>query len=122
MELDDVDPLAFAAGSPRQAMPVQLDGRGIDVDVRGLLSASPVVVNFLWYPEMTATVDGQQVKCSRDKWYRITAHVPARAKVLEIRYSPNWRKGIYLGLALAALSLATAACLNASSRLSGFSR
>ena len=108
---DHVDPLAFAAGNPRQALPLRFDGAGIDVDVRGLSSASPVVVNFLWYPKMKAAVDGQEVECSRDDWYRITVGVPAGAKVLEIRYRPDWRKGIIFGLTLVGLSLVTAVFL-----------
>ena len=122
MELDDVDPLAFAAGNPRQAMPLRFDGAGIDVDVRGLSSASPVVVNFLWYPEMKAAVDGREVECSRDDWHRIAVNVPAGAEVLEIRYSPDWRKGIILGLALAGLSVATAVFLDGLPKLSRLSR
>jgi len=122
MELDHVDPLAFAAGNLRQAMPLRFDGAGIDVDVRGLSSPSPVVVNFLWYPEMKAAVDGREVECSRDDWYRITVNVPTGAEVLEIRYSPDWRKGIIFGLVLAGLSLATAVCLDGLPKLFQLSR
>jgi hypothetical protein len=67
-------------------------------------------------------VDGQEVECSRDDWHRIAVNVPAGTEVLEIRYSPDWREGIVLGLALAGLSLATAVFLDGLPKLSQLSR
>jgi hypothetical protein len=48
--------------------------------------------------------------------------VPAGAEVLEIRYSPDWRKGIIFGLVLTGLSLATAIFLDRLPQLFQLSR
>jgi hypothetical protein len=109
MELDEVDPLCFVADASKRALPFRCDGAGIDVNLGRPSSASAVVVNFLWYPDITATVDGRVVPCRRDAWYRITVDVPAGAKGLAIRYQPAWRTGILRGLGLAGLSLVLAA-------------
>ncbi len=106
LELDDVDPLAFVADKSKRALPVHYNGAGIDVDVRGLTAAAPVIVNFLQYPKMTATIDGREVECRRDAWHRILVDVPAGAHRLAIRYRPDWKKGVRLGLELAAISVA----------------
>ncbi len=74
-----------------RSLPLRLHGGGIDVDLYGLAPAGPVTVNFLWYPEMTAAVDGRPVACRRDEWGRIVADVPAGARGLAVRYRPDWR-------------------------------
>ncbi|MGA2619335.1 MAG: hypothetical protein ABSF26_17135 [Thermoguttaceae bacterium] len=124
-EVGGVAPLAFANGvrgegrgtrDECRSLPLRLHGGGIDVDLRGLAAAGAVTVNFLWYPEMTAAVDGRPVLCRRDEWQRIVADVPAGARELAVRYRPDWARGIVAGGLLLGLGLAGAAALRRCNR------
>jgi hypothetical protein len=110
-ELDGVAPLAFDATDPGTPLPLRFPGRGIDVDLAGRRSAGPVVVNFLWYPNMKAMADGRSIECRPDSWGRIEADVPVGARRLDLRYEPDWRTGGLLGLIAAGASLAGAVVL-----------
>lgn len=108
LELQPVDPLAFRRREPNVALPLRVDGAGIDVDVGGSGSACSVVVNFAWYPDMRAEVDGREVECRRDDWYRILVEVPAGATRLELRYEAPWRQGFFWSGVMATMALAGA--------------
>ena len=104
-ELQPVDPLAFRRGEPSVALPLRVDGAGIDVDLGGARSECSVVVNFAWYPDMKAEVDGQAVECQRDDWCRMLVEVPAGATRLELRYEAPWRRGFFWSGVVATMAL-----------------
>ena len=63
------------------------------------VSARPdhLFVNFLYYPEMKASVDGRPISLAADEWNRIVAQTPAGGKALSVRYAPGWRDGLVFG-------------------------
>ena len=101
---DYVDPLAFASKHPEQPLPLRMHAGGLDVDT-STAGSQTVVVNFLWRPEMTAQIDGWDVDCKYDKWFRIKVKVPLDGKKLEIRYNPNWTQGFVFGCAFLLLGV-----------------
>jgi hypothetical protein len=104
-ELPDVAPLAFPQQRPALALPVSASGDGIRVGLKRLRSGGNVVVNFLWYPQMRATVDGKSVALSSDDFHRMVIAVPAGAKALHIRYAAGWSIGLLIGLGLLVIGL-----------------
>jgi hypothetical protein len=95
-ELDGVDPLAFAEGHPDQPLPLRMNAAGLDVEV-GAAGGEATIVNFLWRPEMQATVDGAPIPCNHDEWLRMRVEVPLGGKKLELRYAPDWSRGLLYG-------------------------
>jgi hypothetical protein len=108
MEVPGVDPLAFVTGRPEQPLPLQLQCRGVDVDVSGLEAGTPVTVNFLWYPQMECTLDGNVMALDKDGWQRITATLSQTGSTLSVRFRPSWHKTCAAGAGIcgAALTLA----------------
>jgi hypothetical protein len=96
-EIPYPDPMAFRESAPLEALPIRLSGAGADVDVSGLKAGGPVIVNFLCWPDMAATVDGRSAAVTPDSWHRISVNVPAGASSLKIRYQPPWTLGITYG-------------------------
>jgi hypothetical protein len=101
LELSGVAPLAFTDTQSPHALPLQIDGSGLRVEVASLSRDRRVVVNFLWRPEMKAWADGQPVELDEDWWGRMVAYVPAGAQTLQIRYEPPWTDGWQLAAFLA---------------------
>ena len=97
-ELSGVDPLAFVEGHADRPLPLRMNAGGLDVDA-GANAGEAAIVNFLWRPEMKATVDGAPVPCDCDEWLRIRVQVPAGGKMLALRYSPDWSRGLLYGSA-----------------------
>ncbi len=91
LEVTNVSPLAFLSQYPDAGLPIQFNGRGVQVDVSGLRQGGLVVVNFLNRPWMHASVDGRPVRIVEDEWCRIRASVPSKSQRLEVRYMPPWR-------------------------------
>jgi len=95
-ELDNVDPLAFVEGRAYPQLPLRMHAAGIDVDI-GSAGGKSVIVNFLWRPEMKASVNGVGVPCERDDWLRIRVRIPPGGQKLEVRYAPDWTRGLLIG-------------------------
>lgn len=107
-ELADADPLAFAAGS-RSPLPIKLEQRGVEVDLRGVPGGSRITVNFLLLPGMIASVDGRAAAIAPDTWNRMVVAVPADAQRLVVRYAPPWRTAILAAGAMMAFAAIVAA-------------
>jgi hypothetical protein len=99
-QLQGVDPLAFATRRPDRALPMRLHCRGADIDVGGLPAGTPITVNFLCYPQMMLTLDGQQVDVNQDDWQRITTTLPTQGSTLSLRFQPPWRWTCCVGAVL----------------------
>ena len=69
---------------------------GLDVDAESAAGRT-AIVNFLWRPELQARVDGVDVPCEADDWLRVRVSIPAGGKKLEVRYLPDWSRGLFLG-------------------------
>lgn len=109
--LANVDPLAFPLSDRTKNLPIAMHGEGLDVDVRSLMDGGSVIVNFLWYRDMKARVDGALVPCLSDSWGRMRVEVPAGASRLAIRYEPPWARGVLLGIVFVLLGIASAAAI-----------
>jgi hypothetical protein len=108
MELPGVDPLAFVTGRPERPLPLRLHCRGADIDVSGLPAGTGVTVNFLWYPQMSCTVNGQPLPLASDDWQRITTTLPHSGSALSLRFQPPWFKTCAIGAVLCCAALALA--------------
>jgi hypothetical protein len=104
-ELAGVAPLAFATSEPSRSLPIRLHGGGMDVDVASCKTAGPVVLNFLYYPQMEAELDGTPVACTEDAWQRVVVDLPTTGQTLRLRFRPPWGQGLFLGGALVLLGL-----------------
>jgi hypothetical protein len=94
--------IAFAADRPHEPLPLMLRGDGLDVDCRGLAADSAVVLNFLWWPALTARGDDRPLTVESDDWDRVVVRVPAGTARLAMRYRPPWPAGLAAGGGLAA--------------------
>jgi hypothetical protein len=104
-ELADVAPMAFPRQRPTLALPVTAGGDGIKVSLKRMKESGIVIVNFLWYPQMRATIDGKSVELAQDDFERMMVEMPAGAKTLHIRYAAGWGVGSAIGLALVLIGL-----------------
>lgn len=103
-KLDDVDPLAFVQSS-KQNLALDLHGEGIDVNIRELPGDEYVSVNFLYWPNMAASVDGRPVLCQADDWGRMIVKLAGPGDRLELRYRADWLRGAILGLGVGVLGI-----------------
>ena len=122
LDVGPVNPLAFPLGHPEHPLTVTPNPAGVDVDLGGDTytpgSANQVVVNFLWYPALTADVNGQPVPCSADEWGRTVVALPPAAAgpgggppTLHVRYKPDWSTGLMIGGVIATVALLAAVIL-----------
>jgi hypothetical protein len=88
IEIPNPAPLAFDEAEPTQALPLRMTLAGLDVEVVPAAAARRLVVNFLRYPDMAATVDGRVAEVTEDEWQRIVVAVPADARRISIRFDP----------------------------------
>jgi hypothetical protein len=107
LEMQGVDPLAFATPSNRP-LPMHLHCRGADVDITGLPAGTSVTINFLWYPQMKCALDGEPLPVREDAWQRITMTLPRAGTTLAMRFEPPWLQTCCAGAALCAVALALA--------------
>jgi hypothetical protein len=98
-------PLCFSLRAPERALPVSLDSEGIRVDLSGLDSTQSLVVNFLRWPDMVASVDGQSATIQQDEWDRMVIRVPKGAKKLAVLYQSPWGQGAADGIVCVLLAL-----------------
>jgi hypothetical protein len=99
-EVPDADPLAFRGSG--HSLPLKVDQRGVEVDVRGAQRGAAVTVNFLLLPGMIARVDGRPAAIAPDAWNRMVIAVPPGAQRLVVRYAPPWREAwIAAGIVMA---------------------
>jgi hypothetical protein len=105
MELPGAEPLAFVTGRPERPLPLELSCGGADIDVAGLPAGTPVTINFLWYPEMTCTLNGQALPVDKDDWQRVTTTLTESGAKLSLRFEPPWGKACALGAALCIAAL-----------------
>jgi hypothetical protein len=105
IELPRVSPLAFDAASPTEPLPLRMNAVGLDIDLTSGSRTRNIVANFLRYPDMVATTDGEPVAVDEDEWQRIVVRVPAGARQIRIRYSPPRAPGIAIASILAAAGL-----------------
>jgi hypothetical protein len=97
--------MAFAADSPRKALPVTFDAGGLSVDTSTLPQGGQVVVNALPTKFLRAVADGKKVEMTADKWGRLLFTIPAGAKTLTASYRPPWLVGAAVGMLLAAIAV-----------------
>jgi hypothetical protein len=102
IELPDAAPLAFDAARPADALPLRMSVAGLDIDLVPEAEPRRVVANFLRYPDIVATADGQAVPVAEDDWQRIVVEVPAGIRAVQIRYRPPWGAALLLALLPAA--------------------
>jgi hypothetical protein len=107
-ELPGVDALAFVTNRPDRPLPMHLHCRGADIDVSGLPAGESVTINFLWYPQMTMSLDDAAAPVEKDDCLRITTTLPRSGSTLSLRYQPPWQRTVAIGgiVCLAALLLA----------------
>ena len=72
MELRGVDPLAFVTGRPEHPLSFRLTCRGADIDIAGLSPGTAVTINFMYYPQINCTQNGQTLAAAADDWQCIT--------------------------------------------------
>jgi hypothetical protein len=105
LELDGVAPLCFRMESPGTPVPMQLDCHGLHADLGGTASTSPVVVNFLKYPDLHAYADRTPVPIGSDEWGRMLVRTPAGTHRLDVLYESPWDVAILLALVPFAIGL-----------------
>jgi hypothetical protein len=116
VEIPDAAPLAFDAASPTEAMPLRMSVAGLAIDIDPRSRPRNIVANFLWYPHIAATVDGQPTTVTEDEWHRIVVAAPAGARQIRIRYLPPRATGTAMALVtLIVGAVATLACQRRSS-------
>lgn len=94
-------PLAFSNAMPSVSIPLNVTANGFAMHTSSLPHGGLVTANFLWYPEMRATADGGPVLITTDSWQRMVINVPDGTKQVSVRYIPEWREGVAVGLILA---------------------
>jgi hypothetical protein len=105
-ELTGAAPMSFAVDSPRKALPVTMNTRGLTVDTSTLLNGGEVCVNVLESKFLQAEADGVALEKSTDRWGRLLFEVPPGTKQLKASYRPPFLAGTLLGLLLAAVAYA----------------
>jgi hypothetical protein len=111
IEIPDAAPLAFDAARPTDALPLRMSVAGLGIDLEPAAAARNIVANFLRYPDIVATADGNPVAVTEDEWQRIIVAVPAGARQIQVRYSPPRATGIAIALVLSLVGVvATLAC------------
>lgn len=103
IEIADAAPLAFDAARPTESLPLRMSVAGLDIELVAEPEPRRIVANFLRYPDIVATVDGQPAKVSEDEWQRIVVAAPANARAISVRYRPPRLLGLALAAVLAAL-------------------
>lgn len=109
LEIPEAAPLAFDAAAPTEPVPLRASTAGLDVELAPAATPRKIVVNFLRYPALSATADGQPVPVTEDEWQRIVVEAPAGTRSLAIRYEPDRTTGRILAAVIAACGLATLA-------------
>jgi hypothetical protein len=111
IEIPDASPLAFDTASPTDALPLRMSVAGLDIDLEPVAEPRTIVANFLWYPDIVATSDGEPAVVTQDNWQRIVVAAKAGARQIRIRYAPPRAAGITIAVVLAMLgAAATLAC------------
>ncbi|MDX1965730.1 MAG: hypothetical protein SFV23_01045 [Planctomycetaceae bacterium] len=95
--LGAVNPLCFDVNARQSPIPVQARGDGLDIELPQTSSTRRLVVNFLYYPQFQADIDGASIAISADDWGRMNIDVPPNARSLRMRYRPAWLPGILAG-------------------------
>jgi hypothetical protein len=111
IEIPDAAPLAFDTARPANALPLHMSVAGLVIELAPEPQPRKIVANFLRYPDIVATADGNSVEVSEDEWQRIVVAAPAGAKDIRIRYAPPRGPGIAIAFTLALVgAAATLAC------------
>ncbi len=109
--IPDPAPLAFDQARPTEALPLRMSVAGLGIDLEPMTEPRQIVANFLWYPHIAATADGQPAAVTEDEWQRIVVTAPANTRQIRIRYAPPRGTGIVIAMVLALLGgAATLAC------------
>ena len=104
-ELPDASPLAFDRANPRAPLPIEFHGWGAEVEVPGT-GQRTVVVNIVVRPWLRAACGQQPLESSADEWGRMEVRVPDGVTHFQVFYDLPWRRGIFMGVGLAAATLA----------------
>jgi hypothetical protein len=111
IEIPDASPLAFDTASPTDALPLRMSVAGLDIDLEPVAEPRTIVANFLWYPDIVATSDGEPAVVTQDNWQRIVVAAPPGTRQIRIRYAPPRAAGITIAVVLAVIgAAATLAC------------
>ncbi len=105
MDVGQVAPMAFVQGHAEQPLAVTISYAGVDVDTSPLNGDATLVLNWFWFPQMTAELDGKPLRVSADDWGRILVDAPTLGGILHVRYTPDWGVGMEIGAGLAIMAL-----------------
>lgn len=91
-ELSDVAALAFPQGNPQQALPIEVSGSGMLVQVKSVRpEQNEIVVNFLMRPGYVATQGDKTLPIVPDEWGRMQVTLDNHEDDLKITYWPiHW--------------------------------
>jgi hypothetical protein len=98
-------PMSFTRDRPALPLPLTARGDGIRVDLRHLDGGGKVIVNFVWFPQMRASIDGEPVPVRQDEYHRIVIDAPPGARRLHIRYAAPWGLGGAIGVSIVLIAL-----------------
>ena len=119
IEIPDAAPLAFDAARPAEPLPLQMSVAGLVIDLEPVDAGRNIVANFLGYPDIAATADGEPAMVTEDDWQRIVVQVPAGARQIRIRYSPPRAAGVAITLLLSLVGAAAVVRFSSGTRTRG---
>jgi hypothetical protein len=105
-EIPDAAPLAFDAAQRTEPLPLHMSVAGLDIELDPEPEPRNIVANFLRYPDIVATADGEPAAVTEDEWQRIVVAAPAGARQIRIRYAPPRATGITIAFTLSLLGAA----------------
>jgi hypothetical protein len=105
-EFDGADPMVFLQKAKEVKIPWISRPDGILIDVPERTEISRLIVNFTNRPFFRASVNGNMIPLSSDKWGRILIDLPkGKATSIRITYIPPWSTGLLAGLILSIASI-----------------
>jgi hypothetical protein len=103
-ELSGASPLAFNKAKPDQPLSIRFCGWGAEVNATGE-GERTVVVNMAMRPWVKAVAGGEDLQTAADAIGRVEVHLPADVTHFDVYYQLPWRRGLFFGGGLAAVTL-----------------
>jgi hypothetical protein len=99
IDLGAAKPLCWHQSQPETGIPLKYRYDGFDIDIRDRKepTTGSLTLNFLLYPHHRVWIDGVEKKVGQDNWGRITVELPENAKLIQLRYAPDWFTGFLIG-------------------------